>query len=166
MLNFAFIVLATAGGQDPQYDTLMLETGPRVDKVVARDLNGDGSPDLIVQSGRDIQVFFFEKGKGFTARPQQIVRLDPNVFLWTFGALDGQKFPVLFASGSRGVQTYLFAGKQFGGPRGAIVHPSIFQGPGPQGHAPVYLDFAPDLHRDGRSEVLLFQKDELFLMRQ
>jgi hypothetical protein len=55
-------------------------------------------------------------------------------------------------------------GKAFAAPRDVIVHPSIFEGAAAEGHPPVYLDFAPDLGRDGRSEVLVFQKDELFIM--
>lgn len=152
--------------QDPAYDTLALEIGPRADKILAQDLNGDGFPDLIVQGGRDLHVFLFEKGKGFDAKPGQTIRLDPTVFLWTFGSLDGEKHPVLFTSGSRAVQVHVFDGKQFAEPRDAIVHPSIFDGAAAEGHPPVHLDFAPDLDRDGRSEVLVFQEDELFLMQQ
>src|SRR5436190_2200196 len=82
------------------------------------------------------------------------IMLDPTVFLWTFGTLHGQKFPALFTSGSRAVQVHPFDGKAFGAPRDVIVHPSIFEGTSAEGHAPVYLDFAPDLHREGRSEIL------------
>jgi len=164
MLTAALLLLAAL--QDPAYDTLQLETGPRVDKIFAQDLDGDGCPDLIVQGGRDLQVFLFEKGRGFTQKPQQVVRLDPTVFLWTFGALDGQKHPALFTSGSRAVQVHAFDGKAFAEPRDVIVHPSIFEGSTADGHPPIQLDFAPDLDRDGRSEVLVFQEDELFLMHQ
>lgn len=163
MTTLAFLLLAAQG---PAYDTTALEAGPRVDKIVARDLDGDGAPDLVVQSGRDLQVFLFEKGKGFAPQPRQTVRLDPAVFLWTFGDLDGQKRPALLTSGSRAVQVHLFDGRAFGEPRDAIVHPSIFEGATADGRPPVHLDFAPDLDRDGRSEVLVFQETELFLMRQ
>jgi hypothetical protein len=158
-------LLAALAAQDPQYDTFMLDTGGgRVDKILAEDLNGDGSPDLIVQSGRDLHVFLLEKGRGFTPQPQQTIRLDPTVFLWCLGKVDGQKLPALFTSGSRAVQVHPFDGKAFGNPRDAIVHPSIFEGAAAEGHPPIHLDFAPDLDRDGRSEVLVFQKDEIFIM--
>src|SRR5688572_21250327 len=91
------------GGQDPQYDTLLLETGVRTDRVEARDLNGDGKPDLILQNGRDLQVFL-QKNGGFNAKPQQVLRVDPTVFLWTFGTLDGQAHPAVLTAGSRGIQ--------------------------------------------------------------
>src|SRR6187455_2117282 len=87
--------------QDPQYETLMLETGTRTDRIEARDLNGDGKPDLILQNGRDLQIFL-QKNGGFTAKPQQVVRVDPTVFLWTFGMLDGQTHPAVLTAGSRG----------------------------------------------------------------
>lgn len=152
--------------QDPAYETLALETGPRADKILAQDLDGDGFPDLVVQSGRDLHLFLFQKGKGFEPKPQQSVRLDPTVFLWTFGTLDGEKRPALFTSGSRAVQVHVFDGRAFADPRDAIVHPSIFEGAAAESHPPVHLDFAPDLDRDGRSEVLVFQEEELFLMHQ
>jgi len=152
------------GGQDPAYDTIMLETSGRADKILAEDLDGDGSNDLIVQSGRDLHIFLFEKGKGFTPQPQQTIRLDPTVFLWCFGRVDGSKFPALFTSGSRAIQVHVFDGKAFAAPRDVIVHPSIFEGTVAEGHPPIHLDFAPDLDRDGRSEILVFQKDELFIM--
>src|SRR5574341_700225 len=140
--------------QDPAFDTQTLEAGSRCDRLVAPDLNGDGRPDLLVQSGRDVHVFLFDKG--FPAKPQQSLRLDPAVFLWTLGRLDGRNHPTLFTAGSRGVQAHAFDGKAFA-TAGAdvIVHPSIFQGTCAEGKAPVYLDFAPDLDGDGRSDVLL-----------
>ena len=151
--------------QDPPFDTLTLETGTRTDRVEARDLNGDGKPDLILQNGRDLQVFLHKNG-GFTAKPQQVVRVDPTVFLWTFGMLDGQTHPAVLTSGSRGIQALTFDGAAFGAIRDLVVHPSVFEGSCSEGRAPLFSPFAPDLDRDGRSELLLFQTDEIFVMKQ
>ncbi|RPH48989.1 MAG: VCBS repeat-containing protein, partial [Planctomycetota bacterium] len=151
--------------QDPQFDTLTLETGTRTDRVEARDLNGDGKPDLILQNGRDLQ-FFLHKNGGFTAKPQQVVRVDPTVFLWTFGTLDGQAHPAVLTAGSRGIQALTFDGTAFGAVRDLVVHPSVFEGSCSEGRAPLFSPFAPDLDRDGRSELLLFQTDEIFVMKQ
>ncbi len=150
--------------QDPAYDTVALEAGARVDKVVSEDLNGDGRPDLVVQSGVDLHLFLFENG--FAPRPRQTLRLDPEVFLWTFGKLDGSKLPALFTQGSRGVQVRAFDGRAFGPAAEAMVHPTLFEGTCSEAGAPLHTGFAPDLDGDGRSEALLFRKEETFVMKQ
>ncbi len=151
--------------QDPQYDTTVLETGTYAHTIEARDLNGDGKLDLVIQNGRDLQ-FFFQKDGTYTTKPQQVVRLSPQVFLWTFGMLDGNKYPAIFAAGSRGIQAISFDGAQYGVPRDLVVHPSMFEGVVAENHAPLFSDFAPDLDKDGRSELLLFQEDEIFVLKQ
>src|SRR5438874_1511812 len=151
--------------QDPQYDTIVLETGTRTDHIEAKDLNGDGKLDLVIQNGRDLQIFLQKNGT-YSAKPQQIVRLDPTVFLWTFGLLDGQTYPAIFTAGSRSIQALPFDGTAYGAPRDLVVHPSLFEGTCAEGRAPLFAVFAPDLDHDGRSEVLLFQDDEIFVMKQ
>jgi hypothetical protein len=151
--------------QDPQYDTIMLETGARTDHIEARDLNGDGKPDLVIQNGRDLQIFLQKDGT-YTPKPQQVLRLDPTVFLWTFGTLDGHKLPAIFTAGSRAVQAIPYDGESFGAARDLIVHPSLFQGSVADGHAPLFAKFAVDLDGDGRTDVLLFRPDEILVMKQ
>src|SRR5687768_12933478 len=109
------LLAAVLSLQDPSYDTTPLETGARTDHIEAKDLNGDGKPDLVIQHGRDLQVFL-QKNGAFSPKPQQVVRLDPSVFLWTFGLVDGQSYPALFAAGSRGIQALPFDGTAFGTP--------------------------------------------------
>lgn len=158
--------LGSAGaGQDPQYDTILLETGTRTDRIEARDLNGDGKPDLVVQNGRDLQIFLQKDGT-YSAKPQQVLRLDPGIFLWSFGTLDGQKLPSIFTAGSRAVQAIPFDGSAFGAARDLVVHPSIFLGSVAEGRGPLFAKFAIDLDRDGRTDVLLFRSDEIFVMKQ
>jgi hypothetical protein len=151
--------------QDPQYETTVLETGTFAHHIEAKDLNGDGKLDLIIQNGRDLQIFLQKDGT-YTPKPQQVVRLNPQVFLWTFGALDGDKHPAIFTAGSRAVQALSFDGTQYGAPRDLVVHPSLFEGNVAENHPPLFSEFAPDLDRDGRSEVLLFQEDEIFVLKQ
>jgi hypothetical protein len=159
------LIASLACLQDPAFDTLTLDAGSRCDRLIARDLNGDGRPDLLVQNGRDLHVFLFDRG--FSPKPQQTLRLDAAVFLWTLGALDGRKHPALFTAGSRGVQVHPFDGRAFAAAGAdAIVHPSIFQGLCSEAKGPVHLDFAPDLDGDGRSDVILFLEEEIFLMKQ
>jgi hypothetical protein len=160
-LMWMFLLLA----QDPQFDTLLLETGGRADTIITPDLNGDTFPDLVIQSGRDLHVFLFEKGRGFTAQPQQSVRLDPTVFVWCLGTLGGQKCPALLTQGSQAIQAHLFDGQKFGAAKDLVVHPTLFEGRIAEGKPPLYLDFAPDIRRDGRSDLVLFEKDDLLLMR-
>jgi hypothetical protein len=160
----AAVILLALPWQDPAYETVALETGTRVDRVLAEDLNRDGRPDLVVQSGVDLRLFLFDKG--FAPRATHSIRLDPGVFLWAFGKLDGQKFPALFTQGSRGVQVRAFDGRVLGPAADAVVHPTLFEGTCSDAGAPLHTGFAPDLDGDGRSEALLFRNDEIFLMKQ
>ena len=159
------LVLAALLLQDPQFETTVLETGARTDHIEARDLDGDGKPDLILQYGRDLQIFLQRNGT-YAAKPQQVLRLDPTVFLWTFGTLEGQKLSAIFTAGSRGIQALAFDGAAYGPARDLVVHPSIFEGSCAESRPPLFCEFAPDLDKDGRSEVLLFQEDEIFVMKQ
>lgn len=161
----ALLAAAALALQDPAFDTVDLETGTFTHHVEARDLNGDGKPDLVVQNGRDLQVFLQDKG-AYSPKPQQVLRLDAGAFLWTFAALDGQKLPAIFTAGSRAVQAIPFDGAAFGAPRDLVVHPSLFEGSVADARAPLFSEFAPDLDRDGRSDVLLFLEDEIFVMKQ
>ena len=151
--------------QDHAYDTLTFEAGPRADAIVARDLDGDGRIDLLVQSGRDLQVYL-NAGQRFAAKPTRTLRLDPSVFLWTLGSIDGQPRPALLTAGSRAVQGHAFEGGGYGPGRDLVVHPSLFEGVLAEGRVPVRHDFVHDVDRDGRSEILLFRKDSIFVMKQ
>jgi len=151
--------------QDPSYDTIMLQTGPRTDHIEAIDLNGDGKPDLVIQNGRDLQIFFQKDGT-YNPKPQLVLRLDPTVFLWNFGTLEGQKNPGIFTEGSRAIQAIPFDGTSFGPARDLVVHPSLFQGTCAEGRAPLFTKFALDLDGDGRTDALLFETDEIFVMKQ
>src|SRR4051812_36098875 len=110
------LLAALLAVQDPAYDTLMLEAGPRADQIEARDLNGDGKPDLIIQNGRDLQIFLQKKDRSFEPKPSVVLRLQPTAFLWTFGHIDGENYPSVFTAGARGIQTYAFDGTAFGPP--------------------------------------------------
>jgi hypothetical protein len=151
--------------QDPAYETLALEAGPRADAFVARDLNGDGKVDLLIQSGRDLQLYLNAEGR-FGPKPSQTFRLDPSVFLWTLGAIDGQPLPVVLSAGSRAIQGHVFEAGGYAKGRDLVVHPSLFEGNLAEGRAPIHLQFAYDLDRDGRSEILLYRKDAIFVMKQ
>src|SRR6185295_2453294 len=159
------LLAALIAAQDPNYETTVLETGTFAHDIEARDVNGDGKTDLVIQNGRDLQVFLQKDGV-YTPKPQQVLRLEPTAFLWTFAMLDGQKFPAVFTAGSRAVQAIPFDGAAFGPPRDLVVHPSLFEGVVADGRAPLFSPFAPDLDKDGRSDVLLFQSDEIFVMKQ
>ena len=151
--------------QDPAYDTSTLEGGTRADSIQSQDLDGDGRPELLVQNGREIQVFAFDNGR-YGPRPRQVVRLDPTVFLWTLGTLDGSKHPALFAAGSRAIQAFRFDGKAFGASADLVVHPSLFEGAGAEGRAPARVEFAPDMDADGLSDLLLFHPAGVLVLKQ
>lgn len=151
--------------QDPAFETRTLETGGRADRIVARDVDGDGRTDLVVQNGRDLHVFLQDPVRGLPDRPLQVLRLEPTAFLWTLAVLDGR--PALLTAGSRAVQ-----GRPFGPggfrpePADLVVHPALFEGTLADGRAPLLVDFAPDLDRDGRPDLVLFLTDALLFMRQ
>src|SRR5579864_3691968 len=64
------LLAAVLAAQDPAYETTFLETGTLTHHIEARDLNGDGKPDLIIQNGRALQIFLQNGGK-YTTKPQQ-----------------------------------------------------------------------------------------------
>ena len=159
------LAILLAAAQGPAYDTRMLETGGRADAILAHDLNGDARPDLIVQNGRDLQVFLFREG-GLPARADHVVRLGRTIFLWTFGTLDGGRLPALLTAGSRGIHGSAFDGRVFGEPRDLVIHPSLFERPAAGDGPPLHLDFAPDFSGDGLSDALLYTRESIFMMRQ
>ncbi len=157
--------LAVLLAQDPSYDTLVLETGGKADRVEARDLNGDSFPDLIAQNGHDLNVFLFDPQRGFSAAPQQTLRLDGTAFLWTIAPLERDRPPSLVTAGSRALQAHSFEGRGFAAAaKDLVVHPSLFEGAS-AGGPPLLTNFAPDLDGDGLPELLLFRKDEIFIMK-
>jgi hypothetical protein len=150
--------------QDPSHDTKVLQTGGKGDRLVARDVDGDSYPDLIVQNGHDLHLFLFDRERGFAESPARTIRLDGPVFLWTIAPVEKGKPLHLVTAGSRAIQGHPFENGGYA-PRGTdlVVHPSLFEGlsSGP----PLYTDFAPDLDGDGVPEILLFQKDGIFVMK-
>lgn len=157
------ILLLMALAQDPAYGTVTLRA-ERADGLVARDLDADGRRDLVVQEGRDLRVFLSDGTIG--PDPDHTVRLEGGAFLWTFGTLAGRERPALLSAGSRAVTARSFDGRAFGTPTDLVVHPSLFPPLDAGGKPPLRMDFAPDLDGDGRSDVLLFRRDSIFLMRQ
>ncbi len=156
--------LAILLAQDPFYETKFLETGGRADRIVALDIDGDSFPDLVVQNGHDLHIFFFERGVGFRDAARQVLRLDGSVFLWNVTPLEPGRPPQLVTAGSRAIQSHAFDVKGFAA-RGTdlVVHPSLFEGAstGP----PLQAAFTPDLDGDKRPELLLFRRDDIFIMK-
>lgn len=150
--------------QDPAFDTIKIDAGPRVDRILTPDVNGDGFPDLLLQCGRDLRLHLYEKG--FAKGPSQTLRLQAPVFLWTLASLDGKR-PALLTAGSRAIQAHAFDGRTFAAAgTDLVVHPSLFEGEAAEEPPPLQVDFAPDLDGDGRAELLLFQKDGMIVMRR
>ncbi|HYE99212.1 MAG TPA: VCBS repeat-containing protein [Planctomycetota bacterium] len=150
--------------QAPTFETRTLEAGPRAEAVVARDLDADGHVDLLVQSGRDLQVFR-SRGGSLPAKPDQVLRLDPAAFLWTLGRLPGEARPTLLTQGTRGIQAHRGEGPGFGPGRDLVVHPTLFEGPPSDAKPPLRQEFAPDLDRDGLSDILLYRRDAIYIMK-
>lgn len=168
MVVFSLLLLA----QDPSYDSQFLGVGSTVDRVVVRDLDADGFDDLVVQSGREIRLFLYDRDKGLPSSATQTLRFDPNVtgvpgpFLWTLAHVRDKNLWSLVVTTSRGIHYFPFEnGGMSPKAKDLVIHPNVFEGE-PLEFAPVYVDFAPDLDRDGLNDFLLFDEGEMLLLRQ
>ncbi|MBI2899253.1 MAG: VCBS repeat-containing protein [Planctomycetes bacterium] len=160
------LILLAALIQNPEYDSNMLGVGATVDRIVVRDINGDGRDDLLVQSGRDLRLFLYDKDKGIPPVAGQILRLDPNVFLWTLARVKERNVWCLALTTSRGLQVCPFQDGSFASrPSDIAIHPNLFEGDATE-TPPVFVEFAPDLNGDGLSDFLLFDEGEMYILLQ
>lgn len=150
--------------QDPSYDSSNLSVGTTVDQTIVRDLDGNGSEDLVVQSARDLRIFFYKNG--LPANASQTIRLEPKAFLWTLARVKDKNAWCIAVMSARGIHYYPFSdGGYATSPTDLVVHPTMFEGEAGEG-GPAYVEFAPDLDRDGKSDFVMFLDDEIFVLMQ
>jgi hypothetical protein len=136
-----------------------------MDAVRIVDLNDDGRPDLVVQSGLDLRIHF-QDGRGrYPDKPSLTARFDDRTFLWMMQPDERGKFgPNSFLSmSSRGVHRLKPENGRFAS-EDLVVHPTMFEGKTLASHPPIYQEFAPDVTGDGRPDLLLFTRDRLLVM--
>jgi hypothetical protein len=144
-----------------------LRIGDRADAAAAEDLNGDGFPDLVVQSGLDLRVFHFRRDEGFRPDADAVLRLDPRTFLWCFARFGDAKTRCIATTTSRGIHRYVAADGAFLKlPEDLVIHPSLFEGACGEGKAPAHVRFMQDLDGDGLDDALLFTSDEILYLPQ
>lgn len=149
--------------QDPAFDTARIDPGAPVDQVEARDVDGDGRKDLLLQSGKDIRLYRQREKGAFPAQPDQTVRLSADTFLWTIARVGSVS---LLTATSRGLQRLPFRDGRFGAAEDLAIHPNLFEGQSSERKPPLFSAFAPDVDGDGRDDAFLFQRDEVWLLRQ
>ncbi len=160
-------LLATLLFQDPSYQTTELEIGKKADEIVVRDVDGDGNDDLLVQSGRDLRIFPYSPGTGIPRKAVHRLRFDKNVFLWTLAKIGEKKELSLVTASSRGVHAHAPANGGFSSEsRDLVIYPTIFEGEVGDTRGPIQVDFASDFDGDGRTDLLLFRDQELFVLIQ
>src|SRR3990167_8792778 len=142
------------------WDTVRMETQEPVHTITARDVDGDGRADLVLQAGKDIHIHR-AGGGAFAQKPDATLRLSADTFLWTFARIDGRT--CLVTATSRGLLDHPW---RDGEPEEIVIHPNLFEGASSEKQPPLLLDFMPDLDGDGRDDALLFQRDEIWTMRQ
>lgn len=150
--------------QDPSYDSTNLGVGTTVDQTIVRDLDGEGHEDLVVQSGRDLRVFFHKNGLPTNA--SQTIRVDPKAFLWTLAHVKDKKTWCIAVMSARGLHYYPFSDGGFAtSPVDLVVHPTMFEGEAGEA-GPAFVEFAPDLDQDGLNDFVMFLEDEIFVFYQ
>ncbi len=158
MKRIALLLLLT-GAQDR---ATKLDVGGRADDVVIEDVTGDGTPDLVVQSGADLRFFHYKNG-GFGAQPDAILRLQPTTFLWCFAKFGDVPTRAVTVMGSRGIARYL-PGKD--APQDLIVCPNLFDGQRGDTKLAGHVRFMRDLDGDGLDDALLFDHDTVLVFPQ
>lgn len=163
VIGFLFTATVARGGEIA-FDRRILESGDRVDHVTMADVSGDGKKDILLQNGHDIR-FFVQQPSGFAAKPDHVVRLPGNAFLWTLGKMADDGRPGLVAMTSGGVLVYPPIGAASKDPTEVLILPQMFEGESTK--PPQYTDFLPDLNDDGRSDIVVFGKGRMsiFLRR-
>ncbi|MBI3270010.1 MAG: VCBS repeat-containing protein [Planctomycetes bacterium] len=133
--------------------------------VSAHDLNGDGLLDLVVQEGRRILVYLFDKERGISVEPQAQVELPPGAFAYDLGAINETTgFGVSYLM-SDGVYHVLYKDGAFQVESKQLVElPTFFHGESTE--PPVRLPFLQDLDGDGRIDLLVPQPDALAVLSQ
>jgi len=153
--------------QDPSYDSRFLSVGSTVDQIVVRDIDGDTFEDLLVQSGKDLRLFLNHREKGILEQASQVLRFDANVYLWTLARIQEKTTWSIVTASVRGIHTVAFSGGTFvTPPRDLVIHPNLFDGNAGDSRPPAFVEFAPDLNRDGWSDLLLFCEEEIYILAQ
>jgi hypothetical protein len=148
------------------YDSQQLDFD-YIDAVRIEDMNGDGRPDLIVQSGLDLKIYFQNDQSRYGETPDVTLRFDERTFLWMLRKNEKGKYDLnsIHTMSSRGIhRLHVDSGKVT--TEDLIVHPTVFEGKPMSANPPPYLDFSPDLNGDGVPDFVLFTRSHLFLMVQ
>ncbi|MBI5369010.1 MAG: VCBS repeat-containing protein [Planctomycetes bacterium] len=160
---------ATAAAEDlrdrVEFTGIRVYAAQPILEIECRDLNADGLLDLILQEGRQIQVFLFERDKGIPIDPQARIELPTGAFLYDLGDLnpttgfgiaylmsDGAYF-VPYAHGAFQVESLQL-----------IELPTFFSGESTE--PPVRVEFMKDLNADRRADLVLPQIDAFAVLTQ
>ncbi len=165
LIAFALLGLALPRSHPPAH-SLKLDVGGLADDVVTEDVDGDGSPDLIVQSGRDLRVFTFKNGT-FNVQPDSILSLGPTAFLWCFAKYADHPTRLVTVMGSRGIARHAAATTGFEAvAQDLIVHPNLFDGNRGDNKTPAHVVFMRDLDGDGLDDAMLYDKAQMLIFPQ
>ena len=151
--------------REHKFSTHKINITEAVDNVVMQDINGDKLPDIVIQTNKKLNIFLQTKEHEFRQAPDQIIYLADTTFLWYIGKVADSDLPSIFTMTSNGISRYRQnVGSFVSEPDELIAAPNILQGITSQ--PPLFIDFIPDINRDGLNDAILFQKGKLLIFIQ
>lgn len=136
------------------------EDGQAFDNVLVRDVNGDGSQDIVIQTDFRLVVFYQNGGK-FNLNwknPDASFMLPANAFLYTFGKVGTRVVPLSMTDDG-----IMYPGED-GKDKPLIVYPTVFETRGQRFSAPSEYAFVLEGKDEARIAVLP-SKSEFVLFR-
>ena len=141
------------GKSGKKFTHLTLSFNAKVDRIIRRDLDNNGRPELLIQQGKKISIFSLNPA-GTTCRLFSELTLADDVFLFDLADLTGDRIPELVILTPTGVSYFPFKDKTFRPPLvNLLTTKTIFDGT--ISGAPLFQNFAQDIDQDDDLDLII-----------
>lgn len=154
-----------AAPEPPEFREIRLSSNLPILGVDFHDMNGDGLLDLVVQEGRQIVVYLFDRERGVLPEPQARCELPPGAFVYDLGTPNAKLgYGIVFLM-SNGVYHVAYRDGRFQVESTVLVElPTFFEGESTE--PPVRMPFLFDFDGDGRADLIVPQTDAFAVLTQ
>jgi hypothetical protein len=138
-----------------------------IDAALAHDLNGDGTKELIAQSGRKLCIYFYKEPRGYSLAEERQTQftLPEDVGIYAFGDVDGKPGPEIVGLSGSGVRAWSLVGNTVA-PQAQEVLALATALEGTILEKPVPRDFLADLDADGDLDLVVPRRGFMALYAQ